>query len=267
MNNPVIKLSSLETRGFWEIPVLHEDACLLALNKPSGILTSSGSADSMRPNLLQLLHEAITQKKSWTQQRGLSYLMNVHRLDFDASGIVLLAKSKSAALKLTNLFSSVKPNIKYVALCRGAPKTDSFVVDAKLAANPLGPANVRVDREHGKAARTVVEVRERFSGWTLLECEPLQERLEQVQAHLQRAGVPLAGASCYGGRPLFLSSLKPNYRLKPQQTERPLLARAALHAEKIVFPHPETGEMIALTAPWQKDLTVALKYLRLFAKA
>jgi 23S rRNA-/tRNA-specific pseudouridylate synthase len=212
------------------------------------------------------LHEAIAQKKPWTQQRGLSYLMNVHRLDFDASGIVLFCKSKAAALKLTNLFSSVKPNIQYAALCRGVPRADSFVVNAKLAPNPLGPAHVRVDRERGKAARTVVQVREKFSGWALVQCEPLQERLEQVQAHLQHAGVPLAGASCYGGRPLLLSSLKPNYRLKPQQTERPLLARAALHAEQIVFPHPETEEIITLTAPWQKDLTVALKYLRMFAK-
>jgi len=65
----------------------------------------------------------------------------------------------------------------------------------------------------------------------------------------------------------MLSSLKPNYRLKPDQRERPLLARPALHAEQIVFPHPDGGETMTITAPWQKDLKVAIKYLRIFAKA
>ncbi len=266
MKNSAIKLSSSETGEFWELPVLYQDASLLALNKPSGLLTSALPTDSSRPNLLQLLHGAIAQGKPWTREHGLSYLSNVHRLDFEASGIVLFAKTKAAAVKLMDLFYSVKPGLKYAALCRGIPRADSFVVDAKLVHNPVGPASVRVDRLRGKAARTQVQVRERFAGWVLVECEPLHERLEQVQAHLQHAGIPVAGASCYGGRRLFLSSLKPNYRLKPDQTERPLLARAALHAEQIDFPHPETGEPMTIKAPWQKDLTVALKYLRLFAK-
>jgi 23S rRNA pseudouridine1911/1915/1917 synthase len=265
--NPVIKLSSLETHDFWEVPVLYEDACLLALNKPSGLLTSPGEVETASPNLIQLLHQGIAQKKPWAQQRGLSYLMNTHRLDFHASGIVLLAKTKDVFSKLSNLFGSQKPVIRYVALCRGAPKTDSFVIDVKLAHNSIGPANVQVDRQRGKAARTLVQVVERFSGWTLLHCEPLNERLEQVQAHLKHVALPLAGALFYGGRPLMLSSLKPNYRLKAEQTERPLLARAALHAEQIVFPHPESGETMLLTAPWQKDLKVAIKYLRMFARA
>src|SRR5678815_4773646 len=102
----VIKLSSPETHDFWELPVLYEDACLLALNKPSGLLTSPGSVESPSPNLLQLLHQGIAQKKSWAQQRGLSYLMNPHRLDFNASGIVLLAKTKAASSKLANVFGS-----------------------------------------------------------------------------------------------------------------------------------------------------------------
>src|SRR5262245_34259670 len=100
--NPVIKLSSPETHDFWEVPVLYEDPSLLALNKPSGLLTSPGPAESSSPNLIQLLHQGIAQTKPWAQQRGLSYLMNTHRLDFDASGIVLLAKTKGAFSKLTN---------------------------------------------------------------------------------------------------------------------------------------------------------------------
>jgi 23S rRNA-/tRNA-specific pseudouridylate synthase len=69
----------------------------------------------------------------------------------------------------------------------------------------------------------------------------------------------------YGGRPLLLSSLKRNYRLKPDQIEHPLMARTALHAEAFTLPHPVTGEALTITAPWPKDLTVAVKYLRRYA--
>jgi len=70
----------------------------------------------------------------------------------------------------------------------------------------------------------------------------------------------------YGGRPLLLSRLKPEYRLKPSRTERPLLARTAIHAARLDLPHPVTGAAVSITAPWPKDLTVAVKYLRLYAR-
>ena len=73
------------------------------------------------------------------------------------------------------------------------------------------------------------------------------------------------GDQAYGGRALLLSSLKQNYRLKPNQIERPLMARAAIHGEACTLPHPVTGEALTITAPWPKDLTVAVKYLRKYA--
>jgi 23S rRNA-/tRNA-specific pseudouridylate synthase len=82
---------------------------------------------------------------------------------------------------------------------------------------------------------------------------------------LRHAGFPVVGDELYGGKPLWLSRLKPNYRLKPGHEERPLLSRAALHAEELTLPHPVTGEVLTITAPWPKDLKVALKYLRQFA--
>ncbi len=66
----------------------------------------------------------------------------------------------------------------------------------------------------------------------------------------------------YGGRPLLLSRLKPKYHLKENAIERPLLASAAIHLEQLSLPHPISGEPLVITAPWPKDLTVALKYLR-----
>ena len=69
----------------------------------------------------------------------------------------------------------------------------------------------------------------------------------------------------YGGAPLALSSLKPNYRLKPKAVERPLLSRTALHAEQLRLTHPVTERELMISAPFPKDLSVALKYLRQFA--
>jgi 23S rRNA-/tRNA-specific pseudouridylate synthase len=124
---------------------------------------------------------------------------------------------------------------------------------------------MRVDPVGGKRCVTVFEVRERFSGYTLLQCEPLTDRLHQIRVHLRHVGLAVVGDQMYGGRPLLLSRLKQVYRLKPNQTERPLIARPALHSESLSLPHPVTGNPITITASWAKDLTVAVKYLRRYA--
>src|SRR3954470_23996300 len=100
----VIKLSSPATREFWEIPVLFEHEPLLAVDKPSGLLTSPDRYDPLRPNLMKLLHAGIADGKPWSKERGLAYLMNAHRLDFETSGILLLAKNKPVLVQLADLF-------------------------------------------------------------------------------------------------------------------------------------------------------------------
>ena len=261
-----IKLSSPATREFWEIPVLFEDDHLLALDKPAGLLVSPDRHDPQRPNLMKLLHDAIAAGKPWARERGLDYLMNAHRPDFEASGVILLAKNKPALIALANLFGSEKPVKKYVALVPGQPREDPFAVDAKLAPHPVKTGLICVDPKNGKQSKTEFAVLEKFAGWTLLQCQPLTERTHQIRVHLRYAGLPVVGDNLYGGKPLWLSRLKPNYRLKPGHEERPLLARVALHAEALSLAHPVTGATVTITAPWPKDLKVAVKYLRQFAK-
>ena len=260
-----IKLSSPVARQFWEIPVLFEDACLLALDKPAGLLTSPDRYDPQRPNLMKLLHAAIAGGKPWARERGLDYLMNAHRLDFETSGVILLAKSKPVLTALANLFGSEKPLKQYAALVQGTPMENKFEVEARLAPHPVRTGLMRVDPKNGKRSRTVFEVLEKFSGWTLLRCEPFTGRTHQIRVHLRQAGLPIVGDELYGGKPLRLSRLKPDYRLKRGCEERPLISRVALHAERLTLPHPVTGETLTITAPWPKDLKVAVKYLRLFA--
>jgi RluA family pseudouridine synthase len=258
----VIKLSSPATQEFWEIPVLFEDEHLLAVDKPSGLLTSPDRYDPNRPNLMKLLHAGIEAGKPWAKQRGLNYLMNAHRLDFETSGIILLAKNKPALVELANLFGSEKPLKKYVSLVRGLPAEDSFEIDQKLAPHPTRIGQMRVDAKNGKRSRTKVQVLERFFQYTLLRCEPLTGRTHQIRIHLRYVDLPIVGDALYSGRPLFLSSLKKNYTLKPGREERPLMGRVALHAEQLELQHPVTGATVQINAPWPKDLTVAVKYLR-----
>lgn len=262
-----IKLSSPATREFWEIPVLFEDAHLLALDKPAGLPASPDGANPERPALLPLLHAAIAAGKPWAREHRVTFVMSAHPLDPEASGVLLCAKSKSALVTLADFFGAGKAGLKFLTLAQGAAADDCFEIDAKLAPHPVRPDLMRVDPAGGKRARTRVEVIEKFSGYALLRCEPLPLRRHQIRAHLGHAGWRVVGDPLYGGKPLWLSRLKTDYRLKEGREERPLLARPALHAEELSLPHPVTGEAVTITAPWPKDLTVAVKYLRRYASS
>jgi len=126
---------------------------------------------------------------------------------------------------------------------------------------------VCVDSRRGKKSKTLFIVIERFSRYALIDCYPVADRKHQIRVHLRHVGLPLCGDELYGGRPLLLSKLKSDYRLKAGRTEQPLLSRPALHAEQLTVPHPVSGDTITITAPCPKDMRVGLKYLRQFAGA
>lgn len=260
----VIKLSSPATKEFWEIPVLFEDEHLLAISKPACLLTSPDRYDPERPNLMKLLHSGIAAGKPWARERGLTYLSNAHRLDFETTGIILLAKNKPALVALANLFGSEKPLKVYVALVHGTPE-HNFEVDAKLGPHPVKIGLMRVDSKKGKKSKTLFEPLAAFKNCVLLRCRPITGRTHQIRVHLAHAGWPIVGDALYGGKSLWLSRLKSDFHLKPGREERPLISTVALHAAELTLPHPVTGEMVTITAPWPKDLTVAVKYLRRYA--
>ena len=305
----VIKLSSPATHEFWQVPVLYEDAHLLALDKPAGLQVSPDPLQPDRPSLTNLLHAGIKRGAPWAVEAArpyvmspaspaqgtpdrlpaLSYVIPAHRLDAEASGVLLLAKSKPVLVALLDYFGTGKPGRRFVALVRGTPAEDRFQVELKMAPvrPPLGvsallpPAGegasaptsiralplMRADPRRGKRSVTLFEIRQKFARHTLLQCEPLTDRPHQIRVHLRSLRLSVVGDILYGGRLLMLSTLKRDYHLKPNKTERPLISQPALHAESLTFLHPVTGQSLTITAPWPKDLTVAVKYLSRYAPA
>ena len=261
----VIKLSSPATHGFWEIPVLFEDAHLLALDKPSGLPTSPYQDDTQLPSLMKLLHTAIADGKPWAKERGLEYLNDTNLLERDTTGVLLLAKNKEAFIKIADWFGAENPGKQFLALVHGSPVTERFDVNAKLGSQPDRPGFVRVDPENGKKSKSSFEVVERFADFTLLKCIALTDRPHQLRVHLQNSGLRVVGDELYGGDPLLLSKLKRDFYLKRGKVERPLISNPALHCERLTLPHPVSGETVTITAPMPKDFVVALKYLRLYS--
>lgn len=260
----VIKLSAPATKEFWEIPVLFEDEHLLALDKPVGLLTAPEGDAPEQSSLIRLLRDAIAAQKPWATQRGVTYLNNLSRLDVQTSGVLLLAKNKEAYISLADQFGTEKPLQKFFALIAGHPSSDYFEMEAKLSLLEGPIVLARVDSVNGKKCKTRFVVGEKFAGHTTLSCHPITNRPHQIRAHLRHAGFPLVGDTLYGGKPLWLSRLKKDFRLKPGREERALIARTALHAEQLSVTHPVTNETLTITAPLPKDLRVALRYLREF---
>ena len=263
----VIKLPTSIAREYREIPILFEDDHILALDKPAGLFACPDRNSPNKPTLIQVLRKGVSLSLPWAQKRGLTYLMHCFRLDVQSSGVILFAKSRAAFVALAAQFNSEQPNRVFAALVRGvaAAEQTEFKTDAKLAPNPVQLGMMRVDTRNGQRARTNFLVLERFDGYMLMECRPLTYRPSQLPVHLRHVGFKLVGDDNYGGPPLFLSSIKSDFRLKPGHHERPLIARPAMHAASIVFKHPATGAEMTITSPLEKDFSVAVKYLRRFA--
>lgn len=245
--------------------MLYEDEHLLALDKPARLLTSPDRYDPSRPNLMALVHLGIRRGAPWARERALTYLANAHRLDFETTGVLLLAKSKPVLRALADQFGAGKPFKTYDAIVLGRPVEKAFRVDAPLAPHPRRLGEMRVDEKRGKKSVTEFELAEAFSAWSLLRCRPLTGRTHQLRVHLQHAGLPMVGDALYGGRRLCLSEMKKDYRPGRNGTERPLIDRVALHAAELTIVHPVTETRVTITSPWPKDFAVSVKYLRRFA--
>jgi len=245
------------SRDWPAVEILHEDDDVLAVNKPAGLLAVPDRYDKDKPNLISLLQAA----------RPGEWLSNVHRLDFKTSGVFVVAKKQEAFRDLVRQFRERETHKTYAALAQGTPPESPLTIDLPIGPHPRFRGLSRIDYHRGREARSVVRIRERFDRFSLLEVTIETGRMHQVRVHLQAVGCPIVGDADYGGAPLLLSQLKRRYRAKEEEAERPLLDRPALHAEKLTLTSLAMGEKFTIEAPWPKDLTVAVKYLRKFAAA
>jgi 23S rRNA-/tRNA-specific pseudouridylate synthase len=254
--------------------ILLEDDFLVAFDKPSGLPVVRERQDKAGPTLMGIVRE----------RYGPS-LANVHRLDAQASGIVLCAKTKAALDFLSGQFQSKTVRKSHQALVVLLPPVEGaragtrlrdesgglpaeFSVDLALGEDEHRPGQVRVFHGRGgKPSVTDFRVLESFGRFAWVECRPQTGRMHQVRAHLAAAGAPVLNDALYGdpAAVLLLSELKSRY--KGRDEEKPLLSRLALHAVGLGFSHPGTRETVEVCAPLPKDLGIALKYLRRFGVA
>lgn len=241
-------------------PVIFEDECLIAFDKPSGLAIAPDRRDKSGANLMQLVLGKMGPD-----------VANVHRIDAETSGLVLCAKTKAALDFLSGQFQSKTVVKLYEALTVGVPASDAFTVDLVMKEDEAQPGRMCVVKKHGKASVTEFTVREKFPqpagrpSLALVECRPLTGRPHQIRLHLAVSGTPILNDLLYGnGTQLLLSDLKRGY--KGRTDERPLISRLALHAAVLTFNHPRSREAMTLAAPLPKDFEVALKYLHKFAR-
>lgn len=259
------KISSPKTKDFWEIPVIYEDDEIFVVDKPSGLAIRQDADDPMVPALNLLFVDHIQRKVPWTVEFNTPYLKACHDLDPEASGALIVARSEKAYDKIHEQFFSHKSVVRYTILIQGTPMEEKFSVDVQVGPNGKRPGTYCVSKNRGKRSLSHFKVLEHFTGYTLVEAECIPNRLHQARVHMRYLGPSLVGDAVYNGVPLLLSRLKPNYRLKRKKTERPLMARPAIHCSRVHFESPLTGEMVSVDCPIPKDMEVTLKYLRQYA--
>jgi 23S rRNA pseudouridine955/2504/2580 synthase len=215
-----------------EFEIIYEDEALLVLNKPSGVAVHGGSGVSF--GVIEQMRHARPQAK---------FLELVHRLDRETSGVLLLAKKRSALVAMHEIMREGNSDKRYFALALGQWMNARQHVKLPLYKfdTPQGEKRVMV-REDGQAAHTIFTLQKSWPGYSLLEAQLKTGRTHQIRVHLSHLGFPIAQDDKYG-------DFARNRELMKQG-----LKRMFLHAHSISFNHPLTGEPMHLTAPLPKDL-------------
>lgn len=223
-----------------EKAIIYEDEMILAINKPSGIAVHGGSGLSF--GVIEGLRALRPEAK---------FLELVHRIDRETSGVLLIAKKRSALKALHEQLHLKQMQKNYLALVKGNWSSECKVIQAPLLKNVLksGERVVKVDKE-GKPSETRFKVEERFEFATLIKASPVTGRTHQIRIHTQYANHPIAFDDRYGDRQ-FDALLS-----------HATLNRLFLHAASVKFIHPKTQQEMLLQAPMDATLQACLTQLR-----
>jgi len=232
-----------------QLPIIFEDADLIAIDKPAGLAVIPGRAETT--SAIEILRAQINHRA-----------LVVHRLDKETSGVLLFAKNIAAQRHLSHQFQNNTIEKEYLALVAARPSDNQGEIDAPLGPHPTSPKRMSILKHGGRPARTLWKIEQRFRHFTLLRIFPKTGKTHQIRVHLNHIGLPLAIDPLYNplSGPILLSKLKRNYRAKQDVEERPLMSRLTLHAQRLRFLHPN-GEQIDLESPLPKDFRVTISQL------
>lgn len=242
-----------------EIPldVLYEDEHLAVINKPPGMVVhpARGHWSGTLASALQFRYG-----QSLSAAGGLNRPGIVHRLDRDTSGAILVARNDIAHSKLAKQFAGRSIEKEYFALVAGAPPCDRDLIDCPIGIHPhvREKMAIRHDGVQTRPAQTFYEVVERFDGFAAVAARPKTGRTHQIRVHLHHVGCPVLCDRQYGGR----SQLTRGEVRRDPTDELVLLDRQALHARRLRFLHPATGEPLEIEAPLPSDIADTLAELR-----
>ncbi|MGC4011072.1 MAG: RluA family pseudouridine synthase [Pseudomonas sp.] len=204
-----------------QIEFVHEDAAILVVNKPTLLLSVPGRADDNKDCLITRL-----------QENGYPEARIVHRLDWETSGLIVLARDADSHRELSRQFHDRETEKAYTALCWGEPELDSGRIEAPLRYDPPTKPRHVVDFEQGRHALTFWRVMERHGNWSRVELTPITGRSHQLRVHMLTIGHPLLGDRLYAeGEALELRD------------------RLCLHASMLALTHPQTGERLRFESP------------------
>jgi 23S rRNA pseudouridine1911/1915/1917 synthase len=233
------------------LEILYEDDDLLAVNKPAGMTVHAGAGNSRGTLVNALLGRGQALANGGDPLRpGI-----VHRIDKETSGIVLVAKNDFAHARLSEAFRTRRVQKIYLALVQGSMKEDRGRIDLPIARDP-----VRRNRMTARRAASLPDAREAHTDWrvlsrmdsaTLLEVQIHTGRTHQIRVHFAALRHPVVGDTLYGA----------SGQLRVGRNSLPSLGRNFLHAAKIGFPQPRTGQAIHLTAPLPPELRAYLASL------
>jgi 23S rRNA pseudouridine1911/1915/1917 synthase len=218
------------------LSIVHEDAALIVVDKPAGLVVHPGSGNWEGTLLNALLHHA--PELAAVPRAGI-----VHRLDKDTSGLLVVARTLTAQTDLVRQLQARTVRREYLALARG-DIVRGGTVDAPIGRHPTRRTTMAVVPA-GRPARTHYEIVERFGDATLLRCRLETGRTHQIRVHLAALGHPLVGDPAYGSK------------------KGPVpFARQALHATRLGLVHPVSGEACSWTSPLPADFAALLAVLR-----
>ena len=254
MGNEIVEIRAEEEELIKDLPedididIIFEDEDLIVVNKASNLVVHPGAGNKKGTLVNGLL--AYNKNLSFLPRAGI-----VHRLDKNTSGLLISAKNESTYINLVRQLKERLISRKYLALVVGEPISGGKI-DEPLGRHPRFRTKQAVVKK-GKNALTFYKIVEKYRGYSLLEASLSTGRTHQIRVHFSYLGYPIVGDNTYGGKRKFPAGISEMTREKISQ-----FPRQALHASKLQFRHPQTGNKVSLHAPLPRDMSDLISFLK-----